>query len=165
MYGRPVSLLAAAMLLAGCSEPTGPAAGTFEARLSGALAAALSGPSNGDLVYSEALPEGRYTISMVAAQGDSVRLISIQFPGQVLPTPGTYAVSALDADSQGRYSLLASGLEVVERASAAAGSVTIGEVSQGQAVGTFSFSGTLVAGPDTTGTVTVAGAFSATLRS
>jgi len=169
MCARALSALSGAVLLAGCSEPSGPAAGMFVARLTGARTATLSGTSARGVVFSEQFPDGRYTITMSAGQGDTTRQISIQCPGQEPPALGSHAVSASEADCLGRYarilaSTTESRLEVVEEASAASRSVKIIEMIRGQAAGTFSFGGQLVIGQDTTGTVAAAGEFSASLR-
>jgi hypothetical protein len=49
----------------GCSDATGPAPGTFQARLHGALSLGLSGPSNAGLIYTELPPYTRFAIRAV----------------------------------------------------------------------------------------------------
>ncbi len=59
-------------MLLGCSESTAPAAGQFQAGLSGASAAIIAGASNARSFSTEADPDGvRFGIGMFAAANDT----------------------------------------------------------------------------------------------
>lgn len=153
-----------AALTCGCSDATGPEPGTFRAQLSGARVAAMAGPSNAGLIYGE-LPGARFAIRMFAPQGDTVRVISIQCPGEDPPAPGTHAVSASEADCVGSYARIvtppAGETIVLEQASASSGSVTISASTESLTTGSFNFDGILVLVSDSVGTVAAEGEFSA----
>ena len=152
-----------------CSDATGPAPGTFRAQLTGARLAALSGTSNASAITTEELPDWLFAIRMFDEQGDTVRFISIGCLGQEPPAPGTYAIDTAvnlsDPDCLGSYSravsTLEAGLIFLEGASAASGRVTISASTPDRIEGTFNFSGMLVVGSDSAGTVAASGAFSA----
>ena len=154
-----------AVIIAGCSEGTAPSPGTFQAQLSGARMAALSGASNAGTIYTVDFPDARFAIRMFAEPGDTVRVITILCPGQEPPAPGTYAVTALESDCPGTYTRAVfppeGGTIILEQASASSGSVRIITSSGDQTAGTFTFSGILVVGSDSVGTVTASGEFSA----
>ncbi len=156
--------------MVGCSDATAPAPGTFRARLTGARLASLSGTSNASAITTEALPGWVFAIRMFDGQGDTLRSISIQCPGQEPPAPGTYAIDTVvnfsEPDCLGGYGRLISTLEgttILELASASSGRVTINASSTDQLEGTFNFSGMLVVGLDSVGTVAASGTFSAVL--
>jgi hypothetical protein len=151
MEMHAVSVRLGALLLFGCSdgsEATAPAGGLFQARLSGARTAVLTGASNAGSVFTEDAPGPRFAIRMYAEQEDTVRAIVIDCPGQERPAPGTYPVSAATDHCRGSYarvvSTLGTGAIVLEQAAASSGSVTITASSDGQLGGTFSFTGMLV---------------------
>jgi hypothetical protein len=126
----------------------------------------MSGASNAGTIYTVDFPDGRFAIRMFAEQGDTVGVITILCPGQEPPAPGMYAVTASESDCPGTYTRAVfppeGGAIILEQASASSGSVTIISTSSGdQTAGTFSFSGILVVGSDSVGTVTASGEFSA----
>ena len=156
-----------AVLLIGCSDVTAPAAGMFQAQLSGARVATMSGPSNAGTSFTADFPDTRFAIRMFATQGDTVRVITFLCPGEAPPAPGTYPVTQAASDCPGRYSrvvsTLAGGTVVLEQAAASFGSLTISPSGEGQTVGTFSITGLLVVGTDSVGTLDASGTFSATV--
>jgi hypothetical protein len=166
MTHRIARLVAGATLLFACSDGTGPSSGTFRAQLSGALVAALSGPSNARAFTTEESADPRFAISMFAPQGDTIRSLSVDCPGQEPPEPGTYSVGESESACHGSYVRLLSTLEngtiIFERLSASSGVVRISAVEQGLTTGTFQFSGTLVVGESPAGTMGASGSFSAT---
>jgi hypothetical protein len=125
----------------------------------------MSGASNAGAIYTVDFPDARFAIRMFAEQGDTVGVITILCPGQEPPAPGTYAVTASESDCPGTYSRVLfppeGGAVILEQASASSGSLTISTSSGDQTAGTFSFSGILVVGSDSVGTVTASGEFSA----
>ena len=88
----------------GCSDGTGPAPGTFQARLSGAVSLGLSGTSNAGLISTEELPNPQFAIRMYAGEGDTIRAIALTCPGQGPPAPGRYLVRSSETDCRGNYS-------------------------------------------------------------
>jgi hypothetical protein len=128
---------------------------------------ALSGPSYARPFFAEQFPTERFGLSMPAARGDTLLAVGIHCPGHEVPAPGTYTVDASGAQCMGGYSRISStsqaGTTVLEQASASSGRVTFAAASAGQVVGTFEFSGVLVEGTDSVGTLGVSGAFSAEL--
>ena len=155
------------VLLLGCSESTAPAAGQFQARLSGAGAAILAGASNARSFFTEADPDGaRFGINMFAGANDTLRSISISCPGEEPPAPGTYPLSTGPEGCRGGYVRLTStqsaGTVILEQASSSSGSVTITASSDAEVAGRFGFEGELVVGTEPAGTVSVSGAFNAT---
>jgi hypothetical protein len=165
MKTRTACSLSGAILIVGCSEGTGPSPGVFRAQLSGARVAAMSGASNAGVIYTVDFPDARFAIRMFAQRGDTVRVITILCPGEEPPAPGTYAVTASVSDCPGTYSRVVFPVEggtiILEQASASSGSVTISASSGDQTVGTFTFTGILVVGTDSVGTVAASGEFSA----
>jgi hypothetical protein len=157
-------LLFSAVLTTGCSDAAAPSPGMFRARLSGALVATMSGPSNAGTIFTEASGT-QFAIRMFTPQGDTLRSLSIACPGEEPPATGTYAVNESGSDCVGGYGSLVSTLEtgtiILEQLSASSGSVTISPSSEGQIEGIFSFAGTLVVGSDSVGSVAASGAFSA----
>jgi hypothetical protein len=125
----------------------------------------MSGVSNAGAIYTVEFPEARFAIRMFAEQGDTVRVITILCPGPEPPAPGTYAVTTSEPDCPGTYSRVVfppeGGTIILEQASASSGSVTISTSSGDQTVGTFTFSGILVVGSDSVGTVAASGEFNA----
>jgi hypothetical protein len=103
---------------------------------------------------------------MDAPQGDTIRVLSIDCPGEEPPEPGRYSVGESEADCHGHYTRLLStsesGTIIFERLSASSGVVGITTVEQGLTTGTFNFSGTLVVGESSGGVLGASGAFSAT---
>ena len=166
MTHRTACLVAGATLWSACSDGTGPSAGTFRAQLRGAHVAALSGTSNARAFATEESPDPRFTISMFAPQGDTIRLLSVGCPGEQPPEPGTYDIGESESDCHGSYVRLLSTLEdgtiIFERLSVSSGAVRISAVEQGQTAGTFDFSGTLVVGESPAGVMGASGSFSAT---
>jgi hypothetical protein len=166
MTYRTACLIAGAIFLFACSDGTGPSSGTFRAQLSGALATALSGPSNARAITTEDSPDPRFTISMFAPQGDTIRSLSIGCPGQEPPEPGAYSVGESGSDCHGSYvrllSTLNGGTIIFESLSASSGVVRITTVEQGLTAETFNFSGTLVVGESSAGVMGASGSFSAT---
>jgi hypothetical protein len=158
-------LLLGAVLLSGCSESAEPSPGMFRAQLEGVRVATLSGSSNAAPIFTEEFPEPRFTIRMFASQGDTVRAIVIGCPGEQSPPSGTYAVDPSGSSCVGSYSRSIStpevGAIVLERMTASSGSVRISESGAGQTSGTFDFSGILVVGSDSLGTLDISGLFSA----
>jgi len=164
MHLRVASLGIEALLLLGCSDgsgPTLPEPGLFQARLSGARAGALSGSSQGSVIYLEEAPDGRFTIQMYAVRADTLRSLGIDCPGLTYPAPGTYAIGIGFEDCRGSYGRFASGTTEPERATATSGSVTVTPLSDGHLGGTFRFEGILVVGADSVGTLAAAGSFNA----
>ncbi len=165
MKTRAACWFLGAGLIIGCSDVTAPAPGMFRAQLSGARVAAMSGPSNAGPIFSEQFPDPQFAIRMFAPQGDTIRVIAIHCPGQEPPARGRYAVNVSESDCLGSYSRVVSTLEggatVLEQASASSGTVTISSSSEGQTVGTFNFTGILVLGSDSAGSMAASGAFSA----
>lgn len=166
---RVASRCFGALMLLGCSDGSETAApppgGEFQARLTGARTAVLSGSSNAGSIYTEAAPAGLFAIRMFAGHGDTIRAIVIDCPGQDRPATGTYPVSAAAEQCGGGYSRVVStpgaGTIILELASASSGSVKITRSSDGQVAGTFSFNGILVVGSDSVGTVAASGGFNA----
>jgi hypothetical protein len=162
---RVAHLLSGAALALGCSDATAPADGAFRARLAGARVLALAGSSNARAFSTEEFPDERFHVSMFAAQGDTLRTIGIHCPGHDVPAPGTYTVNASRSQCMGGYSRMVSTLQagttVLEQVTATSGQVTFTAASAGQAVGTFGFSGVLVVGTDSVGTVAASGSFNA----
>ena len=166
MTHRTACLVAGATFLFACSDGTGPPSGTFRAQLSGAHVATLSGPSNARAFATEESPDPRFAINMFAPQGDTIRSLSVDCPGQEPPAPGTYSVGESESDCHGSYGRLLSTLEngtiIFERLSASSGVVRISAVEQGLTTGTFRFSGTLIVGESPAGVMGASGSFSAT---
>ena len=168
MKQRAACLVGAVVLLSACSDGTGPApaAGVFGASLTGALVATVSGPSNAGVIYREDLPEGQFTIRMSALPVSTTRLIAVACPGQEPPARGRHVVSEQASDCQGSYYHLTStqaGTSLLEHVTASSGSVTITTKDGGRIRGAFSFSGILVAGSDSMGTLGVSGTFDAVM--
>ncbi|HET9040881.1 MAG TPA: hypothetical protein VFN40_11955 [Gemmatimonadales bacterium] len=168
---RPACLVWATVLVLGCSDgsgPTAPAAGRFQAQLSGALNATLSGTSNGGAFATEDFPDGRFAIRMYAPQADTLRSVNIDCPGLARPEPGSYPIGSGMEGCRGAYgrlfSSVSAGTIVLEHLSASSGQVVITVSTDGQLAGTFRFDGILVADPDTVGPVTASGAFNAILE-
>lgn len=166
MTHRTACLVAGATFLFACSDATGPSSGTFRAQLSGALVAALSGPSNASAFATEESPAPRFSVAMFAPQGDTIRVLTIDCPGQDPPEPGTHAVGEAESDCHGHYTRLLStsenGTTIFETLSASSGVVRITTVEPGLTTGTFNFSGTLVVGESPGGVMGASGSFSAT---
>ena len=165
---RAACICLGALLMLGCSgdgQVTAPPGGSFQARLSGARTATLSGPSNAGAFFDEASPEAPFAIRMYAEQGDTVRRILIDCPRLTPPAPGTLRVSGAPGECQARYSRLVftqgADIIVLEQALASSGSATITASDPGQLSGVFSFTGRLVVGADSLGTITASGGFNA----
>ena len=105
-------MLLGAVVMLGCSDGTGPAPGTFQARLSGAISFGLSGTSNAGLISTEELPNPQFAIRMYAGEGDTIRAIALTCPGQGPPAPGRYLVRSSETDCRGNYSRIVSSLRM-----------------------------------------------------
>jgi hypothetical protein len=157
-------LFCGTILMIGCSDATAPAPGMFQARLSGARVASMSGVSNGRAGFTEEAG-AQFGIGMFALERDTARSISISWPGDQPPAPGTYALNGSGSECSGGYtrsfSSFETGTTFLEQLSASSGRVIVSSSSGGQVMGTFIFTGILVAGSDSVGSVTASGAFSA----
>jgi hypothetical protein len=160
---RAQRLVLLASFLVGCSEPNGLEAGTFEARLSGATSVTLTGESSAGVIYVEEQPDGLYIIRMVKPEGDVTRIITVSCPGTSVPDPGSHSLDPAEGGCTGRYSrfTLEPTLETLEEMESAAGTVRLQQPSGGQTAGSFNFSGELVRGTDSLGTVQASGNFNA----
>ena len=166
MTRHRVSLVCAVLLLGGCSDPPDLDPGTFRVQLLGAATGALSGSAVAETIFAEDFPGPRYSIRMYAAQGDTVRGVSVHCAGDGPPPSGTYEITATGDECGGGYvrgvSSLEDGTTTLEHAEASSGTVTITESGDGQVVGSFSLSGDLFVGSEPAGTMTASGSFSAT---
>jgi hypothetical protein len=128
--------------------------------------AALSGVSNANAFGTEESPAPRFHIAMYAPQGDTLRTLSVDCPGQEPPEPGTYSLGESESDCHGHYgrqlSTSENGTIIFESLSASSGVVRITAVEQGLTTGTFDFSGTLIIGESSAGVLGASGSFSAT---
>jgi hypothetical protein len=158
-------LSALVLLLPGCSEPTGIDAGSFQARLVGAAAGSLAGSSSAGVIYAEEFPNGQFTIRMYQVEGTAVtRSITVGCPGMTAPPPGPHSLDPAVEGCIGRYTRLDldSTIVVLEEAESTEGTVRLQQQSaDGRMVGTFEFSGVLVQGKDSLGTVQASGSFNA----
>jgi hypothetical protein len=156
-------LVALVVLLPGCSEPEELDAGTFQARLAGATAASLAGESSAGLVFTEETPDGQFTIRMVQAEGSVSRLIIVACSGTTAPPPGSHALDPNVEGCIGRYTrfTLEPSLEILEEVESTEGTVRLQQSSDTRTAGTFEFSGVLVRGADSLGTVQASGSFNA----
>ena len=163
----PSAVLAAAVLSAGCGDSSGPTASSFAGRLTGARILTLSGTSNGGTIFTEDHPDAQFAMRMFDERGDTVFALVILCPGGQPPAPGPHAIAPGIEDCNAIYSrsVVAApslgGLVVLESAEASTGRVTIGDRSGDQVPGTFSFTGPLLAGTDSVGTISASGSFSA----
>ncbi|MGH3846388.1 MAG: hypothetical protein ACRDS0_33975, partial [Pseudonocardiaceae bacterium] len=159
-------LSALVLLLPGCSgtEPDGVDAGSFRARLAGAAAGSLAGPSSAGVVYTEETPDGLFTIRMYQPEGSVTRAITVGCPGMAAPAPGSHSLDPAVEGCVGRYTrfTLEPTLELLEEVEATEGTVRLQQQSaDGRMVGTFEFSGVLVRGTDSLGAVQASGSFNA----
>jgi hypothetical protein len=161
------ALLLAGAVLSACSGSTAPSPGTFRAQLTGARVASWSGPSNAGVASSVEFPDQQFAIRMFAPRGDTIQTLGIRCPGEQPPGSGAHTLNPTGADCVGSYSRIVSTLEggtfVLEIMAASSGNLTIGPSPEGQTTGTFDFSGPLIVGSDSVGTLEVSGAFSAEL--
>jgi len=139
----------------------------FQAQLSGARSATLSGSAIGEVNYTEEFPDLQFVIRMHAPRGDTLQSVGIRCLGNQPPALGVHTIDLVGEDCIAGYSriLLTSqpGTVVLESADAVTGTLTIEASPAGQAVGTFTFRGTMQVDADSVGTLTASGSFSADL--
>jgi hypothetical protein len=165
MPNRLPYLAALVLLLPGCSgpEPEEIDAGSFRARLAGAAAGSLAGPSSAGVVYTEETPDGLFTIRMYQVEGSVTRSITVGCPGMAAPPAGSHSLDPTVEGCVGRYTrfTLEPTFEVVEEVESTDGTVRLQQSVDTRTVGTFDFSGVLVRGADSLGTVQASGSFNA----
>ena len=161
------ALFLAGAVLSGCSDPAAPAAGTFRAQLRGVRLGTLSGFSNADRIFAEPFPGPQFAIRMYAVRGDTTIVLGLSCPGDQAPSAGKYQLDESGEHCVATYARIRSSAEsgdaVLERMSASSGTLTIGPSDPGQTEGSFGFSGTLVSGADSVGSLHATGVFSADL--
>lgn len=160
-------LLLLAVTEGACSNATAPSPGLFQAQLSGARIATLSGSAIGEVNYTEAFPELQFVIRMHASHGDTLQSIGIRCLGNQPPALGIHTINLAGSDCIAAYGriLLSSqpGTVVLESADAVSGTLTIEASPAGQTVGTFTFRGTMHVDADSVGILRASGSFSADL--
>jgi hypothetical protein len=149
----------------GCADdPTGPAVGEFTASMSGASTMQLEGNSFATRVFSEAWPEGRYTVSMLhPAQGGN-HLILIECPDTNPMQIRTITLGATEQSCRGIYRRISTtgDLVLLDEAISHEGTLTITGMGATAIVGTFAFTGPLRTGTQEKGAVTLSGSFVST---
>jgi hypothetical protein len=147
---------------AGCSgtEPSDP--GTFVAHLTGAASQQLTGESHAGVVYTEDNPEGQFTISMFHNEGNVTRSISITCVGLAAPSPGSHSLTPVVERCVGRYTRFTlNPFTTIEAMESSEGTLLVRRSDETGVEGTFSFSGILVQGTDSLGSVEASGSFNA----
>lgn len=163
------ALLGTLLAATGCSDSTGPTSGTFQAQLSTPSVVTISGSSNASAVFIEEFPGPRFTIRMLAPQGEITRAFVIHCPGQDPPAPGGYAISIDGAELScvANYSRVISntegGVTILEQVLASSGQVTISQSGSTHVAGSFRFTGSWVVGSESSGTASASGRFNAVL--
>jgi len=147
---------------AGCSGTEPNDHGTFEARLTGVASLQFTGESQAGVVYTEVNPEGQFTISMFSNEGNVTRSITIGCLGLEAPSSGSHSLAPVVERCVGRYSRFTlEPLMIVEEAESSEGTLFVRRADETGTEGTFSFSGILVQGTDSLGSVQASGSFSA----
>jgi hypothetical protein len=158
-------LLLLGIALNGCSDSEGPSPGMFQAQLTGARVASLSGSSNAARSFTQEFPDLQFAIGMYAPRGDTVQTLGIRCEGDQPPVLGVHTFDASEEDCIAGYSRVLSpsqgGVIVLESAEATSGTLTIETSQPGQLAGTFSFRGTMLVDADSVGILQVFGSFSA----
>jgi hypothetical protein len=166
LVGRRAFLVAAlAVGLAACSDSAASVEpGSFRVRLSGVRTATLFGPAIAENSFAEDRPEHHYVIRMHAF-GETVQTIALLCRGSEPPRSGAHELSRTGEDCLARYTSVLvhedMSVTLLDSASAVSGELAVEAPAGDQLGGTFSFSGPLVAGSDTLGTLRVGGSFSA----
>ena len=163
---RRRALFLVGAVLSGCSEPAAPAAGTFRAQLGGARLGTLSGVSNADHIFAEPFPGPQFAIRMYAVRGDTTVVLGLRCPGDQPPSAGKYQLDASGEHCVATYARIlsmAEGGDAILESMSTSGTLTIDPSDPGQTEGSFGFSGTLVSGADSVGSLHATGAFSADL--
>jgi hypothetical protein len=163
MPNRLPYLAALVLLLPGCSEPGEIDAGSFQARLAGAAAGSLAGPSGAGVVYSDETPDGQFTVRMYQVEGGITRSITVGCRGMAAPPAGSHSLDPAVEGCVGRYTRFAlePTFEVLGEVESTEGTVRLQQPADTRTVGTFEFSGVLVRGADSVGTVQASGSFNA----
>ena len=163
MHRRAALACSTLLLAVGCSDGSGPslgATGVFSAQLTGAQSASLSGNAEAGLVFTE--DGSAFSIRMFAQEGEVLRFVILNCPGDTAPASGTYALGPGGA-CQARYGRVpsSSNFVVTETAEADAGSLRITTSNDEEVDGVFTFHGQLVETTDTIGGVSATGTFRA----
>jgi hypothetical protein len=137
----------------------------FQAQLTGARVARLSGSSNAQRSFTVELPDLQFGIGMFAPRGDTVQSVGIRCQGDQPPALGVHTLDASGEDCIAGYarvlSLSQGGEIVLESAEAISGTMTIETSQPDQLVGTFTFRGTMLVEADSVGILQVSGSFNA----
>jgi len=137
----------------------------FQAQLTGARGASLSGVSNAQRSFTVEFPDLQFGIGMYSTQGDTLETIGIRCQGDQPPALGVHSLDASAEDCIANYSRVLSPSQDVEimlaSAQALSGTLTVEPGQPGQTAGTFSYSGPMLVGADTVGVLQVSGIFSA----
>jgi hypothetical protein len=148
------------VLATGCSDGTEPAippGGLFTAGLTGARNLQLTGSAFAGVIFVETGIE--YIVRMVEAGSGQPRLVAIVCQGEAVPEVGTHPLGP-EEECLGRY-VRSPGLPTTELAESATGSFTVTTQTDQELSGRFRFSGDLVVGADSVGSLTVTGTFRA----
>jgi hypothetical protein len=162
MQYRNLVIVALAVVAACDKDPTGPAAGMFTANVTGARTLQLAGMSFTGLVYTEARPQGSYTITMSNPVGMQTRLVLIDCPDTQFFQVRTYTLTADENACYGYYRLIdmgAGGPAIVEQFISITGTLTVKEVTTTAVKGSFQFTGDLSPDGQSNAPVTAAGVF------
>jgi hypothetical protein len=158
-------LLLLGIALNGCSDSEGPSPGIFQAQLTGARVAGLSGSSNAQRSFTLEFPDLQFAIGMYAPRGDTIQTIGIRCQGDQPPALGVHTLDLSGEDCIAGYSRILSpsqgGAIVLESAEAVSGTLTIETSPPDQTAGTFTFRGTMLVDADSVGILLVSGSFSA----
>jgi hypothetical protein len=158
-------LLLLGIALNSCSDSAGPSPGTFQAQLTGARVASLSGSSNAARSFTQEFPDLQFAIGMYAPRGDTIQTLGIRCRGDQPPALGVHTLDESGEDCIAGYSRVLStsqgGTIVLESAEAISGTLTIETSQPSQMTGTFSFRGTMLVDADSVGILQVSGSFSA----
>ena len=155
--------LAALALIAACNDdPIGPAAGMFTANVTGARTVQLAGMSFTGLVYSEARPQGSYTITMSSPVGTQTRLVLIDCPDTQFFQVRTYTLTANENACHAFYRLIDIGVNgptLIEQFVSITGTFTVTAVTNTAVQGSFQFTGDLSPDGQSNAPVTAVGVF------
>ena len=162
MQYRTLVIVALALVAACEKDPTGPAAGMFTANVTGARTLQLAGTSFTGLVYTEARPQGSYTITMSQPVGGQTRLVLIACPSTQFFEVRTYTLTANENACHGYYRLIdigAGGPTLIEEFISITGTLTVTSVTSTAVQGSFQFTGDLSDDGQANSPVTAAGVF------
>jgi hypothetical protein len=162
MQYKNLAIMALALAAACDKDPTGPAAGMFTANVTGARTLQLTGTSFTQLIYTEARPQGSYTITMSNPVGSQTRLVLIDCPDTEFFQVRTYTLTAEENACHGSYRLIDSGAggpTLIEQFISITGMLTVTSVTATAVEGSFQFTGDLSAEGQANSPVTVSGVF------